>query len=69
MATETANFPEIAMRPGLRLVQAFAQNETPVSMVQFKGTLYVATSIGIYRLDNDSERLEPVKFKEEENNG
>jgi len=51
---------------GMKYVTSLPDDEQCVSMLEFKGTMYVATSKGVYRMVGD--KLEAVQFvvKEEE---
>lgn len=50
-------------RDGLKFIHKFDKSEPVVSMIEFKGVIYVATTLHIYTLKDD--KLTPIKLEGE----
>lgn len=49
-------------RSGLKFIHAFPMNEPIVAMIQYNGTIYIATSKGIYKKTSD-DKVEHLKLE------
>lgn len=53
---------------GYKLIKQFPESESIVSMLEFKGRIFIATSKQVYELVGD-DLLEPIKIKKELHDG
>lgn len=58
---------DIKRRPGTTLLKTFPAGEPLVSMIEFKGTIYVASTKGVFKLvDNEFHQMEFVLLPDDE---
>ena len=56
-----ADESNITKRPGTKLLKTFPVDEPLVSMIEFKGTIYVASTKGVFKMiDDEFHQLEFV---------
>lgn len=61
----TMTEPSVQKMPGYKRVEGFPEGAQIVSMIEFKGQVLVATTEGIYRIEDD--KAVRLKFVEKEN--
>ncbi len=61
------NESNITKRPGTKCLKTFPVGEPLVSMIEFKGTLYVASTKGVFKLvDDEFYQMEFVLLPDDE---